>query len=397
MSQPDGNRKAVGRPVWLRRPRSAYIHIPFCAQRCGYCNFSLIAGRDDLIDRYLEALKLEMTQKLAEYEKPLPLDTLFLGGGTPSHLTLRQIDDLFAIVRSNFDAWFDDSRPEISIEANPNDLTRQKVEHFRQHGVGRFSLGVQSFDETKLIQLERTHRMDDVIAAVECIRLAGAQVALDLIFAGPGESLADWHQDLSRALILEVDHISTYQLTFEKGTQFWNRLNKGALEEADDELALAMYRSAIDRLTASGFDHYEISNFALPGKRSIHNQVYWRGLPYFAFGPGAASYIKGCRLVNHQSTTTYLKRLFEGQSPLAEQESRDDLLRAKEYLIFGLRRTEGVTRSQFAEDTGMELENVAGPAISQFLQGDFLQWENGFLKLTKKGLPVCDSIWPDLL
>ena len=184
------------------------------------------------------------------------------------------------------------------------------------------------------------------------------KLSLDLIFATPGETLDEWAADLEAAIALEPDHISTYGLTFERGTAFWTRRERGELAEVDEELQREMYALAIDRLTAAGYEHYEVSNFARPGRRSRHNQVYWSGDGYFAAGPGAARYVDGVRETNHRSTTTYLQRVLAGESPVAEREQLDAEARARELLVFGLRRIEGVARRDFAARTGFEIDEL---------------------------------------
>jgi oxygen-independent coproporphyrinogen III oxidase len=276
--------------------RSAYIHVPFCARRCGYCNFTLVAGRDDLIDPYLAALARE----LACLDTPRPVETLFLGGGTPTQLKGAALDRLLDLALK----WHP-LRPghEFSVEANPEDLDAQTVESLGRHGVTRISLGAQSFDEQKLCALERQHSATDIRRSVELIRSARINVSLDLIFSAPGETLDGWKSDLVAAIELRPDHVSTYGLTFERGARFWNRLQQGQIRSLTEELERAMYETAIDRLTTAGFEHYEVSNFAQQGKRCRHNEAYWLGEEYYAAGPGAARHLNGIRSINHRSTT----------------------------------------------------------------------------------------------
>ena len=294
-------------------PRAAYIHVPFCANRCGYCNFTLVAGRDDLIDRYLEAIGSE----LAWLGTPRPVDTLFFGGGTPTQLPPDRLARLIATARH----WFPLADGyELSIEANPADVTDDRLAQLAELGVSRISLGGQSFNSTKLSRLERNHTPNQLSAAVTIARRWMRSVSVDLIFGVPGESLAVWQHDLKTLLALEPDHVSTYGLTFERGTAFWSRLQQGQLARLDEELEAAMYAAAIDTLTAAGLEHYEVSNFARPGHRCRHNEIYWAGGGYYAAGPGAARFVDGRRELNHRSTTTWLRRVLAGQSPVAESE-----------------------------------------------------------------------------
>jgi oxygen-independent coproporphyrinogen-3 oxidase len=267
----------------------------------------------------------------------------------------------------------------------------------REFSVNRLSLGAQSFDAAKLRLLERDHLANDIRRALELARRSFPSVSLDLIFACPGEALATWAADLEAALALRPDHLSTYGLTFERGTAFWARLQKQELAEADEELQRSMYALAIDRLTQAGFEHYEVSNFARPGHRCRHNEVYWAGQSYYAAGPGAARYVNGRRETNHRSTTTYLRRVLAGQSPVAEAEELSSEDRAREALVLGLRRLEGIDRLEFAARTGFEVDELAGAAVRQFIDLGLLAADNGRMRLTREGLYVSDSLWPKIL
>ena len=293
-------------------PRSAYLHVPFCA-RCGYCDFTLVARRDDLIDVYLDALAID----LARLERPRQVDTLFFGGGTPTHLSASQLERLMALALH----WF---RPaggaEICVEANPAGLDEAKIDVLAAAGVNRVSLGVQSFDPAILKLLERDHGRTEIVSAVERLRPRIPNIGFDLIFGIPDQTGRLWDETLDEAIRLTPTHISTYGLTFEKGTTFFSRLSKGSLRRCEEESEREMYARAMDRLSAAGFEQYEISNFALPGFHSRHNEIYWMGLPFFGFGPGAARYLGGRRELNHRSVTTWIKRVQLGQSPIAESE-----------------------------------------------------------------------------
>lgn len=374
-------------PLQTRAPNAAYIHVPFCRHRCGYCNFTLIAGRDDLIAGYLEALALE----LAQLGEPRPVDTLFLGGGTPTHLPPPQLKQLLALATR----WFP-LRPgyEFSAEANPADVTPERIDVLRGAGLTRLSVGVQSFREEKLHLLERDHTADAARKAIRLAQAAGFSTSLDLIFGAPGETLADWHRDLDEALALSTDHISLYGLTFERGTSFWTRREKGDLAQADEELERAMYLAAIDRLAAAGYEHYEVSNFAKPGHRCRHNETYWAARGYYAAGPGAARYVAGTRETNHRSTTTWLARIRAGQSPIAESETLAPEDRAREALVLGLRRLqEGIAGEAFAAEFGYDPATLGGAKLRKLLDANLLQFVDGRLRLTRDGLLISDWIW----
>ncbi|HEX4143451.1 MAG TPA: radical SAM family heme chaperone HemW [Pirellulales bacterium] len=371
-------------------PRAAYIHVPFCAHRCGYCNFTLVASRDDLIDGYLEAIAAE----LGWLGRPRPVDTLFFGGGTPTQLPPDRLAQLIATARH----WFPLSDGyELSIEANPADVTDERLAQLAELGVTRISLGGQSFDQAKLSRLERDHTPEQLSVAVSIAKRWMRSVSVDLIFGVPDESLAVWQRDLETLLALEPDHVSTYGLTFERGTAFWSRLQHGRLARLDEDLEGAMYAAAIDTLAAAGLEHYEVSNFARPGHRCRHNEIYWAGGGYYAAGPGAARFVDGRRELNHRSTTTWLRRVLAGQSPVAESEVLLPADRARELLVFGLRRLAGVERRSFGDVTGFEIDQLVGRELAELAHLGLMQVEPDGARLTRAGLFVSDAIWPRLL
>jgi oxygen-independent coproporphyrinogen III oxidase len=377
--------------------RSVYIHVPFCSHRCGYCNFTLISGRDELIPAFLEALEGEMSQQLPH--RPT-VDTIFLGGGTPSHLAASDLERLLTIV----ERWVELApQGEYSCEANPLDCTPERIHLLRDHGVNRLSLGGQSFDDRKLKRLERDHTGQQLSAALELCASHLPRVALDLIFATPEETLATWQSDVARGLSSPIQHLSTYGLTIERGSAFYGRTLRSELTELSSDLQLSMYQYAIDTLSMAGWEHYEVSNFALPHHRCRHNEAYWLGAPWWAFGPGAASFEHSQdgssfrRSVNHRSTTTYLNKFRAGQSLIAESEqlSREDYVR--ERLVFGLRRLQGVTWRELDQVWGGAARELFEPYLSRYLESGMLSEREGGVQLTRAGLVISDSLWPDLL
>ncbi|HXY37737.1 MAG TPA: radical SAM family heme chaperone HemW [Planctomycetaceae bacterium] len=369
-------------------PRSAYIHVPFCAHRCGYCDFTLVAGRDDLIDAYLEALAIELTK----LERPCEVDTLFFGGGTPTHLPAPELERLMTLARR----WFPPAPgAEICVEANPAGLDDVKIAVLAQAGVNRVSLGVQSFDDAVLKLLERDHRGAEVPAVVERVRRRIPNIGLDLIFGVPGQSFGLWRDTLAQAIALRPTHVSTYGLTFEKGTAFQSRLNKGLLQRCDEEVERQMYALAMDELPRAGFEQYELSNFARPGFRSRHNEVYWAGRPFFGFGPGAARYAAGRRDLNHRSVTTWINRVLAGQSPIAESEELSAEGSARELVMLNLRRGEGIHLAQFREQTGFDFRQLAGEALPRHLRQGLLEECDGHIRLTREGRFLADTVFAE--
>ncbi len=372
-------------------PQAAYLHVPFCVHRCGYCDFTVVAGRDDLIPAFLSAMERE----LSSLRTPQSVQTLFLGGGTPTHLPPEALQQFLDLARTWFPLLSDG---EFSVEANPADLTGEKITLLANAGVNRVSLGAQSFDVTALGVLERDHTPQRIAEVVRSLQAAGIEnVSLDLIFGVPGQSLDSWRNSLRQAIELGPKHISTYGLTIEKGTAFWNRVAKEELRTLPDELERTMYAAAMDDLSAAGFEQYELSNFALPGFACRHNQTYWHDDAYYGFGPGAARYLNGTRETNHRSVTTWLRRITAGESAVMDSETLSPQDRAHERLALGLRMMVGIDIQEFAESTGFTMEELAGPAIEQHLENRLLEIHAGRLRLTHEGRFVADTITVDML
>lgn len=371
-------------PPWIW-PRAAYVHIPFCAHHCGYCDFAIAVGRDDRIGTYLDALEAELRQ-LGE---PQPVDTLFLGGGTPTHLRSSQLERLLRLVTH----WFPlQPGHEFSIEANPNDITRDVVALLVANGVNRLSLGAQSFDPEMLRRLDRQHHPDDVPRAVELARPWITSISLDLIFGVPGQTLELWQRDLEQALRLRPDHLSTYGLTFEKGTPLWKSRQQGLVQAVDEETELALYLHTIDTLETTGFEHYEISSFARPGHRCRHNQVYWANHAYFGVGMGAARYVAGRRSVNTRDLTAYIRKALAGEPLAFQSEQLGPKDRALETIGLNLRRREGVKRTTFRDQTGFDLEELAGAVVSRQVQIGLMEDDGKRVYLTRRGKCVADVV-----
>jgi oxygen-independent coproporphyrinogen-3 oxidase len=286
---------------------------------------------------------------------------------------------------------------EFSVEANPAGLDAEKVSVLAEHGVNRLSLGAQSFQPHLLRVLERDHEPADVLRAVEIAKPRIAQLSLDLIFGVPGQTLADWRADLRQALDLQPDHVSTYGLTYEKGTKLWKQQQRGAVRRLDEEQELQLYAEGIDVLEAAGFEHYEISNFALPGRRCRHNQVYWANEACFGFGMGAARYVKGQRELNSRDLGTYLRRVLAGEPATFQSEMLEPEERARETLALQLRRAEGIHRLSFREQTDFELDALVGPALSRQVEMGLLLDDANSVRLTRRGKYVADAVIESLL
>jgi oxygen-independent coproporphyrinogen-3 oxidase len=366
------------------------VHVPFCAHQCGYCDFAVVTGQDQQIDLYLEALSCELTT----LGQPQSVQTLFLGGGTPTYLDCSQLERLLVDVTR----WLPLAPGhEFTVESNPNTLGRDKIAVLAAYGVNRVSLGAQSFQPHLLRTLERDHQPHEVVRAVAWVKERIGQVSLDLIFGVPGQTLAEWHEDLTRALALEPDHLSTYGLTYEKGTRLWKQRQRGDVRALSEEAELELYAHALDVLAAAGFEHYEISNHARPGRRSRHNQVYWANHAYFGFGLGAARYLHGRRELNVRNLPDYLRRALAGEPATFQSEMLGPEERARETMAVQLRRAEGIDRPAFQEQTGFDLDTLVGPALVRHVELGLLHDDGVRVSLTRQGLFVADSLIENLL
>lgn len=351
----------------------------------------MIAGRDDLISSYLDALELELAQQVGSRK---PVNTLFLGGGTPSHLPPDALERLFQIL----DQWFElTSNYEFSIEVNPAGLTAEKMDLFKEAGINRISLGIQSFNNTLLKTLERDHTLSEIQRVIPELQQRFENISFDLIFGIPGETFEDWKTTIKLALELRPQHLSTYGLTFEKGTSFWKRREKGTLRQQSEEQERVLYEHAMHRLPDEGYRQYEISNFARPGFECRHNQIYWNGYSYYGLGPGAARYLKGVRSLNHRSVTTWLNRVLSGQSGNGDSENLSPEDKARELAIIQLRTRRGIPLQEFHQRTGFELKTLAGDVIREQTAMGFLTEEEGCLRLTEEGRYVADTLVVEFL
>ncbi len=372
----------------LPTPKAAYVHVPFCHSRCPYCSFTVVANRLDLVDRYVEAL----TRELSTLGRPHTVDTIFIGGGTPTVLPREPMVGLLEAIHR----WLplaDDG--EWSIEANPQDVNSDLCLLLRDHGINRISLGGQSFETAKLKMLGRDHSGDQLAHSIDIASQWFDEVSVDLIFGVPGEDMQVWKSDLQMATSHRVSHVSTYGLTYEKGAHYWSQLQKGQIVAVAEETELEMYLYAIETLTQHGMQHYEVSNFAKPGSECLHNQTYWQGNAWLGFGPGAAAFVDGTRSVNHRSTLRYLQLMETGQSPVAESQTLDWSTRTRERFIFGMRQLKGVEWSSLVNSGEPQSVEAIALQLPKHITLGFMEWHEGHIRLTPQGLPISDSLWLD--
>lgn len=372
------------------RPIAAYLHIPFCYRRCGYCNFSLLSDREDLHEVFVDAILKELTW----LETPQPVQTIFLGGGTPSILNPGLMERLLQGIRH----WLAlEGIGEWSIEANPRDLNPTNLKLWRDFGINRVSIGGQSFQDRKLQVLQRDHTASELAQAIEAASKIMPRVSLDLIFAAPGESIHEWQADLHKSLESPIGHISTYGLTFEKGSKFYGQLQRQQITKVDEQVELDMYNLAIDTLSYHGFQHYEISNFARDGQLCQHNQAYWNSDRWWGFGPSAACYLGNHRCVNHMGTIQYLKRIEKNQSPIDQQEELSLDQQCRERFVFGMRQLQGVDWNNLKAGFPILTTQAIEQAIQKHVDQGWILWDGPRVRLTRSGLVLSDGLWHEYL
>ncbi len=372
-----------------------YVHIPFCARVCPYCDFAVQAGANEtFVERYLEALHLELRNTLCDET----IDTIFLGGGTPTALNGLQLRALLETIRSVANL---EENAEISIEANPENLDEEKLAAMRDAGFNRLSLGAQSFDDAALRQLGRRHDGAKIETAFANGRRAGFDnISLDLIYAVPQQSRASWRETLRRAADLEPQHVSCYSLTIEEGTNFGKRAAAGVLLPMSDDAQADQMQIAQDVLESAGLSRYEISNYARPGFESLHNRNYWRGGDYLAVGCGAHGHDNGLRYWNERDAEKYVARMEAGSTPgmaRAGEETLSSRERFDELILLGLRTREGVSLPGISRKLNMNAREVLGASLIELVSQNWVEENDEIIRLTPRGFPLADAIATKLL
>ncbi|MBW6487203.1 MAG: radical SAM family heme chaperone HemW [Syntrophobacterales bacterium] len=369
----------------MRSP-GLYIHVPFCLSKCHYCGF-YSTTQTSLIEGYLAALCREMDH----YKNWVAtFDTFYIGGGTPSVLSPRQIASLIRDARKNFSI---SEGAEITVETNPADTTDDLLQVLYESGVNRLSIGVQSFNDDLLAFLGRRHRAGQAKTAVKSAKEAGFEnVSLDLIYGIPGQDIRGWEKTLQQAVWLHPEHLSCYQLTVEEGTPMACAMAKGEITLPDEQLQAEFFFCTAELLEKAGYLQYEVSNFALPGRESRHNQKYWNHNPSLGLGPSAHSFSGTERYWNHAAVRTYIEELTAGRLPVAQREALDPEKLRLEALFLGFRTRRGICLEEFCVRYGQDLLKEKKTAIDQLIAGGFVKLSRGFLKPTRQGLAVADSL-----
>jgi oxygen-independent coproporphyrinogen-3 oxidase len=368
-----------------------YVHIPFCIQKCGYCDFNAYLYRDHLAHTYLAALEREITHTAStrpwtEYHVP----SVYFGGGTPSTLAPADLTCLLGMIGDSFPLQSD---AEITLEADPGTIDLAGLEALRAGGFNRISLGVQAFEDNLLAKLDRLHSASDARSALIWARRAGfLDLNLDLMFGLPGQSPTAWETSLQEAIAFAPTHVSVYGLTIEERTPFYRRQQLGTLVLPDEETQITMFKCADQMLTAAGYVHYEISNYAMPGWRSQHNLHYWQHGEYLGFGAGAHAYLDGCRMENERLPGRYIQAIDEYGSAVRMTERIDQERRLHEGLMVGLRLREGIDLEAFLHDYGVSLETAYAAPIAELTRAGYLQITAGYLRLSDSGRLLADAV-----
>lgn len=369
-----------------------YLHIPFCKTRCIYCDF-YSTTRSEWTDRYVEALCTELTRR-KDYLQGEPVHTIYMGGGTPSQLSEKHFRKLFHTLQQVYGL---EQYHEITLEANPDDLTEEYTAMLKTLPFNRISMGIQTFHEDTLRLLHRRHTGAQAIRAVELCRKAGFQnISIDLIYGLPGENDFRWNQDLQQAIQLQVEHISAYHLTYEEGTPLYDMLHQHSVQEVDEESSLRFFTSLMDTLKDAGYEHYEISNFCKPGFHSRHNTAYWQGIAYLGCGPSAHSFNGSSRQWNKASLSAYMNGI-EQNTCIYETEQLDVYTRYNECVMTGLRTQKGISLKQLHHTFGMQLKDYCLRNADSYLKNGQLEIHNEYLRLTRAGIFISDGIMSDLM
>ncbi len=370
-----------------------YIHIPFCIQKCIYCDFFSVPYNESLAATYIDALCKELYLKKDSADT---LRSIYIGGGTPSLLTDESFQQLFKCIRENYHLL---PSVEITVEANPGTVNESNLDALLSLGVNRLSIGVQSFNERELKTLGRIHDSEDALKSLEWIKKSGLNnFSIDLMYGIPGQTMATWRESVSKGNEFSPAHISAYELTPEKNTPLYELIKSQKIKMPGEELILEMYNHAIDYFADNGYEHYEISNFALPGFRCIHNINYWDRGEYIGAGAGAHSFVKSARSRNTIDINKFIENLNKGLSPETESTMLTPTDSLKEFIFLGLRKTEGININKLPlfiqllekEDSGEG--NSLLNASKDMIADGYLNIEKGYLRFTRKGIVISNTI-----
>lgn len=369
-----------------------YFHIPFCKTKCTYCDFFSKTDFNQKT-RVLRAMLLEMERR-ENYLTDKNIATVYFGGGTPSILSIDDIKQLLEALKKHFILL---PHAEITLEANPDDLSFEYLKSLRKIGINRLSMGIQSFDDEQLAFINRRHTSQTALHAVKNAQQAGFDnISIDLIYGLPLQTMESWKIQLEKAFTLNVQHISAYGLTYEKNTVLWEQRQQGKVTVADDELMIAMYEHLVEKCAENGFEQYEISNFAKNGFRSRHNSAYWTQTPYLGIGPSAHSYDGASRQWNIPSIITYCKNI-EEEKPYFEREELTENDQYNDYVMVRLRTREGIDLEYIQHAFGEKTFNYLTKSAQKYLKNNLLKLTNKFFTLTRQGILLSNQVMEDLM
>jgi oxygen-independent coproporphyrinogen III oxidase len=376
-------------------PESVYIHIPFCTHKCAFCDFAAFAGLSHLEDEYTDVLCSELHSRLNLAKRPY-LQTIFFGGGTPGLMSTKNLGRIMETLRSLADFAPD---AEISLETTPHAITAEKAQFWREIGLNRLSIGIESLLDEELTAIGRDHSVGQALAGIEIAATSGmSDISLDFMYGLPTQNLASFGATLDRAISLAqqwpaIQHFSAYCLELSPNSALKSRFPDGHAAYPQDDEQVAMYHQLVDKLAGAGFEQYEVSNFARPGHQSRHNMTYWLNLPYYAFGVGAHRYVDGVRSSNTRSFMKYLREPLQDD----QMEIIDAEMQTKEALMLGLRMLKGVDLAAFAADYGVDLLDLRSKEIAMMEAEGLIELSDGKLGLTQKGVPISNSIIATLI
>ncbi len=373
---------------------SLYIHIPFCLSKCYYCDFLSFTNMEEKVEGYIDSLLKELNlykEELRDYT----IKTIFIGGGTPTSIEASYIFKVLNFIYNNFNLRED---PEITIEGNPGTLDRDKVEIYKNAGINRYSLGLQSLDDDLLKSIGRTHSSKDFYASYNLLRDMGIDnINVDLIFGLPGQSLNHVVDTLNKIIDLGVDHISYYGLILEEGTHLYNLYDQGKISLPSEDEEREMYHRGCKILKEKGYIHYEISNFALENSQCQHNLVYWDLEAYIGLGLSSHSSFNGKRFWNTSDISLYIEKLNKNILPIDGQETIDRVTEISEFCILGLRKIKGIDKIQFKKRFKVEIENLYGDIINKHEENALIENQANFIRLTSRGLDLSNIVEVDFL
>ena len=370
-------------------PIGLYLHIPYCLHKCGYCDFNSHNIDEAEMESYVQALLLEM-EHYAKSAGHCRVDTIFFGGGTPTTLPFA---DLARILKACHQQFQVDPEAEITCEANPATIPQTDLAQLREAGFNRLSIGVQSFDPDELKRLERVHSINEVYLTVERARKAGFDnLSLDLMFGLPGQTARLWESNLQKAIGLNPEHLSAYNLTIEPDTVFYKQQSQGQLKMPPDDFQRELFEIAIDTLTGVAYEHYEISNYAKPGKQCRHNLNYWVNGEYIGLGAGASSTFNGEHYKNVNLPARYIARINQTHTAVESRETPDRRQRMGEAVMLGLRLREGLNLVTFEQQFGMSFHEAFGDTVTRLEKMELMELRNDRAALTREGLFLADSV-----